>query len=520
MKAKTFGIVLLLVGLIVYLSATAPGTFLRAGNLENLLERTALYGLLGIGVAFVIITAGIDLSIGSIVCLAACLLAMFLRVDYTPPDEHHVIAVEAAEQRIILRAGVTTFKNGDRIQYYGGRRAKKAIVQIREVDDVSYTMDGRSFRATQLTVDQAFSRDDTLGQIAKVYALVAVSPSGDGANGETRPPSVTIAGDHAWIRARDQVAFVHAELGLKTLKVLSAERRNGDTRVELNGDVDDLSTDWLVIPRKRYQRMPIVIAVLAVLAIAALLGLVHGLLVTKMKLQSFVVTLCGLLIYRGLARWLVNDQPQGFLNEYDDSLRVITTGKLTLLNVGGFDFGIPYAFFLLIGAAILAAVFLNKTIWGRYMLALGRNEDAARYSGINTTRVIIVAYIICTVMAATGGMLFALDSNSISPSSFGNFFELFAIAAAVLGGCSLRGGEGTILGVVIGTAVMQVLRNLVGIQGIPDSFEPAIIGIVILVGVIADELLKRLAAQRLAMRNKRIASEKASEVKKPGTNDE
>jgi ribose transport system permease protein len=93
-------------------------------------------------------------------------------------------------------------------------------------------------------------------------------------------------------------------------------------------------------------------------------------------------------------------------------------------------------------------------------------------------------------------MLFALDSNSVSPSSFGNFFELYAIAAAVLGGCSLRGGEGTILGVVIGTAVMQVLNNLILLMKISDELEFAIIGSVILLGVTADEIVRRIASRQ------------------------
>jgi ribose transport system permease protein len=97
------------------------------------------------------------------------------------------------------------------------------------------------------------------------------------------------------------------------------------------------------------------------------------------------------------------------------------------------------------------------------------------------------------------GILFALDSNSVSPSSFGNFFELYAIAAAVLGGCSLRGGEGTILGVVVGTAVMQVLNNLILLMKISDELEFAIIGLVILLGVIGDEVVRRWSARRKAV---------------------
>ena len=159
-------------------------------------------------------------------------------------------------------------------------------------------------------------------------------------------------------------------------------------------------------------------------------------------------------------------------------------------------YAIPYAFFLFLLVAVLAAVFLNKTIYGRYMLALGRNVEAARFSGIDTDRMTVVGYVICTVMAALGGVIFLNYSDSISPSSHGNFFELYAIAAAVLGGCSLRGGEGSILGVVIGTALMVTLKMFINLMKISDTLEFAIIGIVILLGVVADELLKRAVAKK------------------------
>jgi ribose transport system permease protein len=160
---------------------------------------------------------------------------------------------------------------------------------------------------------------------------------------------------------------------------------------------------------------------------------------------------------------------------------------------------LPYPLFILAIVALIAGLFLNKTIWGRYLLALGNNEEAARFSGIRTAAITQLAYLICTILAALAGILFALDSNSVSPSSFGNFFELYAIAAAVLGGCSLRGGEGTILGVVVGTAVMQVLNNLILLMKISDELEFAIIGLVILLGVIGDEVVRRWSARRKAV---------------------
>jgi len=157
---------------------------------------------------------------------------------------------------------------------------------------------------------------------------------------------------------------------------------------------------------------------------------------------------------------------------------------------------VPAPFLMLMALAVIAGVFLNFTIYGRYLLALGRNEEAARYSGINTDAMIVLAYVICSGLAAVAGILFALDINSIQPSGHGNFYELYAIAAAVLGGCSLRGGEGSILGVVIGAAVMRVLYNAINILGIPTQLEFAIIGAVILAGVIVDEMFKRIGEKR------------------------
>lgn len=238
-----------------------------------------------------------------------------------------------------------------------------------------------------------------------------------------------------------------------------------------------------------------VAALVLVVALSLAIGLMHGLLITRLGLQPFVVTLCGLLFYRGFARWLTEDQIQGFGSSYE-GLRQLAIGKVAL----GGGFALPIPFFLLLLAGVLAALFLNRTIWGRYLLALGRNETAARYSGIQIERMKVLAYVLCSGTAGLGGVLFALDVNSVQPAAHGNFYELYAIAAAVLGGCSLRGGEGSILGVVIGAAVMRLLYNAINVSGIPTQLEFAIIGAVILAGVIADELIRRVASRRKAGR--------------------
>ncbi|TWU55704.1 ABC transporter permease [Rubripirellula reticaptiva] len=237
--------------------------------------------------------------------------------------------------------------------------------------------------------------------------------------------------------------------------------------------------------------VPAALAIVAAMSLG--IGVTHGLLITKMRLQPFVVTLCGLLFYRGLTRGIVQDQTQGFQGEFK-TLRAVSQGQISL---PGTDFGLPMPCLILFVVAVAAIVFLNLTVYGRYMLALGRNETATRLSGVNTDRMIILAYVICGCLSGLGGMLFVLDVGSALPVDFGNFYELYAIAGAVLGGCSLRGGQGTIIGVVIGSAVMQVLKNTITlVDWIPTNIEFAVIGAVILGGVIADEGVKRYAARR------------------------
>jgi ribose transport system permease protein len=134
---------------------------------------------------------------------------------------------------------------------------------------------------------------------------------------------------------------------------------------------------------------------------------------------------------------------------------------------------------------------LHRSVYGRYLLAVGRNEEAARFSGINTRLVIAGAYVIAGLLTGISGVMFAFYTNSVSPSNHGNFYELYGIAAAVLGGCSLRGGEGSIIGIIIGTTLLLVLQNLVNLLEIPSSLNFAVMGSVVLIGVLADQYLQK-----------------------------
>lgn len=249
-------------------------------------------------------------------------------------------------------------------------------------------------------------------------------------------------------------------------------------------------------------KMPIPLALLICLAMALLMGLAHGVLVTKVGMQPFVVTLCGLFVYRGVIRFAMKDITQGYRNEFQ-GLKFLTSGRLPsdLWPKGEApqfitDWSLPMPFIILVIVGILLSIFLNRSIYGRYILALGRNEKAARFSGINTDRMTIIAYMISAVCAGMAAVLFSLDLNTVQPSTAGNMYELYAIAGCVVGGISLKGGEGNILGVIIGVAIVRVLYNAINILGIATQLEFAVIGLVVMIGVGADEMIKNIAAKR------------------------
>ncbi len=237
--------------------------------------------------------------------------------------------------------------------------------------------------------------------------------------------------------------------------------------------------------------LAVVIIILAGLA----MGAVHGFLVTKAHMQPFVVTLCGLLIYRGAARYYTRDATAGFgFSDPNTTLDWLTAGRSEIFapiaRMFGYDgptVAIPHSLIALVIVTVVAFVVLHRSVYGRYLFAVGKNEEAARYSGIRADRVVLSAYVICCGLAAVAAIFWAMYTRSISPAVHGNFYELYAIAAAVLGGFSLRGGEGSIVGVVLGTILLQILQNLVNLLGIPSSLNFAVMGSVILLGVLADQ---------------------------------
>lgn len=247
----------------------------------------------------------------------------------------------------------------------------------------------------------------------------------------------------------------------------------------------------------------LVLGVTVALAAALLVGLLQGLLITRLNLQPFIVTLAGMLLIRGVSQTIV----QG------GTLSLGTSPLLKLANEGLFMHGgdplLPYPLLIFLGVIAVGGYLLHATVFGRYLYAIGGNRDAAAYSGIPVQRIETATYVISAGLAGIAGVCYAAYIGQMS-QQVGVAYELYAIAAVVLGGCSLRGGEGTVLGIVIGSAMMKVIDNGINMfqvryqdaDGIPrlwrlnPNWTFVIVGAVILIAVILDQVVHVVQEKR------------------------
>jgi ribose transport system permease protein len=228
--------------------------------------------------------------------------------------------------------------------------------------------------------------------------------------------------------------------------------------------------------------VPVSIAVVGGLAVGLIVGLANGLMITKGKLPPFIATLGTLLMARGLCYgltggWPVRSLPQSFrsLGQYD-----IPIGNM----------GVPLPLIFMLVLAVITSLFLSRSTWGYRIYAVGGNEEATRLSGINTDRIKIMVYSICGFLTAIGGVLMTARLGVAAPTA-ADAYELDVIAAAVVGGTSFSGGEGTILGVLVGAAIMQVLRTGLVLTGVSAYWLQAVQGLVIVTAIMFDQLRKR-----------------------------
>ncbi|UGB29314.1 ABC transporter permease [Metabacillus sp. B2-18] len=230
--------------------------------------------------------------------------------------------------------------------------------------------------------------------------------------------------------------------------------------------------------------VPTLIGVIGGILTGAFCGFLCGLAISKMKIPPFIATLAMMMIAKGLALVISGTKPIYFTDSpgfSDISLGNIIPG-----------FGIPNGVIIFFAVAIIGSLILSKTIIGRYNFALGSNEEATRLSGVNVDRWKIIIYTMAGVFTGIAGVLMASRLNSAQPA-LGMGYELEAIAAVVIGGTSLSGGKGTIVGTVIGALIMSVLTNGLRILSVPQEWQTVVVGFVIILAVYADILRRKKA---------------------------
>jgi ribose transport system permease protein len=251
-------------------------------------------------------------------------------------------------------------------------------------------------------------------------------------------------------------------------------------------------TAWMILKGIGAQESPlipplgVIPAILITLVVGMLIGIWHGLFVTKLKIPPFIITLGTYLIARGLAAYITRGYPQVF--ESGHPFLILGQGNLaTLFGENEVLASIPISFVILLIMAGVVYVVLNHTPLGYRIYAVGGNIEAARLSGVNVDRVRIFCYATSGFLAALTGVILASRLGQGTPV-VGSAYELWAIAAAVIGGTSLMGGEGTVLGAILGAAIMGVMQNGMVVLNISSYVQDTILGTVLIVAVVYDTL--------------------------------
>ncbi|MGJ7528071.1 ABC transporter permease [Variovorax sp. GB1P17] len=235
-----------------------------------------------------------------------------------------------------------------------------------------------------------------------------------------------------------------------------------------------------------YMGMPLALGIAAAILFGALAGFVSGVLIAKLKIPPFIATLGMMMLLKGLSLVISGTKPIYF----NDTPNFSAISQESLIGYFIPSLPIPNAVLILFVVAIVASIVLNKTILGRYTFALGSNEEAVRLSGVNTDFWKVVVYTVSGGICGIAGLLIASRLNSAQPA-LGQGYELDAIAAVVIGGTSLSGGTGTIVGTIIGAFIMSVLTNGLRILSVAQEWQTVITGVIIILAVYADILRRR-----------------------------
>ena len=235
-----------------------------------------------------------------------------------------------------------------------------------------------------------------------------------------------------------------------------------------------------------YWELPFFLGIVAAILTGALIGAINGTMIAKMKIPPFIATLGMMMLLKGLSLVVSGTKPIYFSDV--EQFGIISQESL----IGYFvpSMPIPNAVLILFLVALLGAFILNKTILGTYTFALGSNEEAVRLSGVNVDRWKIIVYSFAGALCGIAGLMIASRLNSAQPA-LGPGYELDAIAAVVIGGTSLAGGVGTILGTIIGAFIISVLTNGLRILSVAQEWQTVVTGVIIILAVYADNLRKR-----------------------------
>jgi ribose transport system permease protein len=232
--------------------------------------------------------------------------------------------------------------------------------------------------------------------------------------------------------------------------------------------------------------LPIPLGILGGVLAGALAGFINGVVISRMKIPPFIATLGMLYATKGLSLVISELKPIYFNDT--PVFREMAMGSILGKIIPGFE--VPNAVLIMFGAAIIAHLILSRTILGRYTFALGSNEEATRLSGVNVAAWKTAVYTLCGLFSGMGGVLMASRLNSAQPA-LGAGYELDAIAAVVIGGTSLSGGEGSILGTIIGAFIISTLTNGLRILSVPQEWQMVVTGSIVVLAVFLDILRRR-----------------------------
>lgn len=233
--------------------------------------------------------------------------------------------------------------------------------------------------------------------------------------------------------------------------------------------------------------MPMLLGVLCCILFGARMGSVNGFFVAILKIPSFIATLAMMMVAAGLALVISGTKPI-YTNDVEGFQKIFALGK----SIPGLV--IPNAVFILFGAAVIAGLILAKTILGRYTYSIGSNEAATALSGVNVKKWTVLIYMLAGAFTGLAGVIATARLNSAQPAG-GMGLELQAIAAVVIGGTSLQGGKGSIIGTVIGALIMAVLTNGLSVMSIPQEWQQVAVGVVILLAVYLDMMRRKQASK-------------------------